>query len=176
MALTVKEYPYEVLFRWNDKGVLSGYHVKLRTEVSRDGVVTGSTEGMAMNAAQATAAGFPLSAILDAIHVDALTGRDEALTAKAAAEAEAEAQKAEAEKAKAEAEAEAEAAAKLAEERQAAIDAKDAELVASREQNATAAAVFDQELKARDAEIAKQTAKVELLQEAVKAAAEAVPA
>lgn len=79
MALTKKVFPYEALFRWDEKtGALKGYSLKTITVIMEDGAVLTVQESALMNVEQAKAAGFPLEAILDAARVSALANVDAA--------------------------------------------------------------------------------------------------
>ncbi|KAA0592939.1 hypothetical protein J2848_005705 [Azospirillum lipoferum] len=80
--MQTQKYPYEFLVRWDQTGQLSGAHVQHRYVIlDDDGTKIGETLGPAEPLTLDTAAGFPLSAMLTQVQIDALT-------AKAAADAE----------------------------------------------------------------------------------------
>jgi len=85
MAFEKVDRPYEFLVRWRD-GKISGAHVGYETgfidENGKGEFVPGKVQPVAIGDAK----GFPLKTILEAIHIDALAGRDEALEAQKAAE------------------------------------------------------------------------------------------
>lgn len=89
MAITKVVRPYELLVRWNpDTGVFSDYHIQTVTFFDDNGVKSPPVISDAISSQNAIAMGFPLSNILQALHIGALTAVDEATAAKDAAIAE----------------------------------------------------------------------------------------
>lgn len=76
MAITQTKTQNEFLVRWNDAGVLSGGHVIFREAIVKDGVEISSKMGDAIPVAMAGASGFPLTQILDLIHISALADNE----------------------------------------------------------------------------------------------------
>lgn len=78
MAFEERTRPYEFLVRWGENGAVQGAHVALITEIVKDGVVVSATAGHAQAVSLAGEAGFPISEVLDAVHVGALAALDQA--------------------------------------------------------------------------------------------------
>lgn len=67
--------PYEFLVRWRE-GKITGAHVCFEDAIIEDGKTVGTIPGNAQAVAVAGGNGFPLSDILEQIHVDALARAD----------------------------------------------------------------------------------------------------
>ncbi len=76
MVLTEERIPYELLFRWNTEGILSGAHVGFRSCVKKDDVVIADTLEHVMSVAVAGNEGFPLEEVLAQVTIDALAVKD----------------------------------------------------------------------------------------------------
>lgn len=66
-------HPYELLIRWDSQGRLAAAHVQWRDLVTDGATVVAETLSDATPVGVAGAAGFPLSDVLERVHVDALT-------------------------------------------------------------------------------------------------------
>ena len=82
------KHPYELLFRWDRSGMLSGAHVQYRYVITDGGAVIGESVGSAEPIALETGDGFPLSDLLDAAQISALAAMTTARTDAEAARAE----------------------------------------------------------------------------------------
>ena len=88
MALVEKQVPYEFLARWDQNGRFSGAHVQFATVITDDvtGEVKLQTPGKVMPVDVGAGQGFPISDILDQLHVDSIAQAEAATTAQAVAD------------------------------------------------------------------------------------------